>query len=81
MPTSIHIPKPLLNAVDRRARQLKLSRNSYIVHVLKEELARGTEWSSGFFKKLSAGIEDVSAIDEMLQIIQSRRKSKKPLKL
>jgi len=30
MPISVHIPKPLLVAVDRRARILKISRNRLI---------------------------------------------------
>ena len=41
MATSIHIPKPLLAAVDRKARTLKISRNRLIVRALEKELTAG----------------------------------------
>ena len=81
MATSIHIPRVLLDAVDRRARQLKISRNRFILRVLQEELARSTEWSSGFFEKLGAGVADRAAVEEMLGAIQANRTSKKPIAL
>ena len=46
MPTSVHIPKPLLVAVDRRARALKISRNRLIVQALEREVTEGSTWSS-----------------------------------
>ena len=81
MATSIHIPKVLLDAVDRRARQLKISRNRFILRVLQEELARSTEWSPGFFEKLSAGAADRAAVEEMLGAIRANRTAKKPIAL
>ena len=82
MPTSVHIPKPLLAAVDRKARSLKISRNRLIVQTLESEVARGSAWSPGFFSRLEspeAGVED--AAEEMLKAIQGRRHSKKPVRL
>jgi len=82
MPTSVHIPKPLLVAVDRRARALKISRNRLIVQALEREVTAGTSWSPGFFSQLEAtesGVED--AADEMLKAIESHRRSKKPVRL
>lgn len=79
MPTSLHVPKPILDAVDRRARQLKVSRNRFIVRALEKELSRTTQWSPGFFEEL-ARVErgDREAIDEMLTSIRANRRSKKP---
>ena len=82
MPTSVHIPKPLLIAVDRKARALKISRNRLIVQALEREVTEGSSWSPDFFDRLEspeAGVED--AAEEMLKAIQSQRHSKKPVRL
>jgi predicted transcriptional regulator len=77
MATSVHIPKPLLEAVDRRARRLKLSRNRFIVKVLEKELERETHWSPGFFEKLAdVAPGDAEAIDVMLAAIRKARTRK-----
>jgi len=49
MPTSVHIPKALLDDVDDRARRLGLSRNRVIVRILEKEVRQGS-WPSGFFE-------------------------------
>lgn len=68
MPTSVHIPKPLLLAVDRRARALKVT--------------AGADWPAGFFEELGrVQPELVSAVDEMTRAIQANRRSKAPTKL
>jgi hypothetical protein len=82
MPTSVHIPKPLLEAVDRRARSLRMSRSRLIVKALERELAEGTDWSAGFFEQLSP--EDkvtAGAVDEMLAAIRAGCRSKDPRRL
>jgi len=80
MPTSVHIPKPLLIAVDRRARALKISRNRLIVQALQREVTAGADWSPGFFERLASPEPTVQvAADEMLRAIRSRRRSKKPV--
>ena len=82
MPTSVHIPKPLLVAVDRKARALKISRNRLIVQALEREVTEGSNWSVNFFGQLESpetGVED--AADEMLKAIRSQRRSKKPVRL
>ncbi len=67
MTTSIHIPKPLLEAVDRKAKALKIGRNRLIVRALERELAPGADWSPGFFEQLSTvPPETAAAIDELL---------------
>lgn len=67
MATSVHIPQPLLEAVDRKARALKMSRNRLIVRALERELTQRSDWSPGFFEQLSAvDPETVAAVDELL---------------
>jgi hypothetical protein len=82
MPTSVHIPKPLLAAVDRRARSLKISRNRLIVKALEREVKESADWSPQFLSRLeSPDLEVESATDEMLKVIRSRRQSKQPPRL
>jgi hypothetical protein len=82
MPTSVHIPKPLLIAVERKARALKISRNRYIVQALERDVTQGSNWSPDFFGRLEsteAGVE--AAAEEMLKKIQGARRSKRPVRL
>lgn len=82
MPTSIHIPTPLLVAINRRASALNISRNRYIVRVLTESVQGGSGWSQGFFELLRPLDRDGSeAIDDMLSAIARHRKSKKAPRL
>lgn len=82
MPTSVHIPKPLLVAVERRARALKISRNRLIVQALEREVAEGSSWSADFFERLETTTPGVKAgADEMLKAIRDQRRSKKPVRL
>jgi len=82
MPTSVHIPKPLLEAVDRRARALKMSRNRLIVKALEREVSGGPGWSPEFFESLR-DVDDATAAaaDEMLATIRATRRSKEPRRL
>jgi metal-responsive CopG/Arc/MetJ family transcriptional regulator len=82
MATSVHIPTPLLEAVDRKARALKMSRNRLILRALERELTQESDWSPGFFEQLSAAdSETVAAVDELLSSVRQARKSKPPRQL
>jgi len=82
MSTSVHIPKVLLEAVDRRARALKISRNRLIVKALEREVSGGSGWSSGFFERLGEVDGATAAMaDEMLTTIRAARRSKEPRRL
>ncbi len=82
MPTSVHIPKPLLEAVDRRARALRISRNHLIVLALEREMKQVTEWSPGFFDRLvDVDGPTAKAVDEMLAAVRAGRRSKEPQQL
>lgn len=79
MATSIHIPQPLLEAVDRKAQALKISRNRLIVRALERELASGSDWSPGFFEQLSTvDPETVEAVDDLLASVRKARTAKPP---
>jgi hypothetical protein len=82
MPTSVHIPKPLLTVVDREARAAKISRNRFIVRALEREVTQGRDWSPEFFAQLerpAPGID--TAVEQMSRAIQSQRRSKRPVRL
>jgi predicted transcriptional regulator len=82
MPTSIHLPKSLLDAVDRRAKAQRMSRNRFIVRALEKELDRAGDWSPGFFETL-AEVEpgDDAVVGEMLEAIRTARRSRSPRRL
>lgn len=82
MPTSVHLPRPLLDAVDRKARALRISRNQLVIRALEREVREGSDWSPGFFERLSEQDPAVSdAVDEMLSDIRRMRRSKAPRRL
>jgi hypothetical protein len=77
MATSVHLPRGLLEAVDRKARTLRISRNQLVVQALERDLRGSTGWSPGFFDRLSdvdPGMAD--SVDALLQNVLKSRKSK-----
>ena len=81
MSTTIHLSGDLLSAVDRRAKDLQLTRNRYIVRALERSLRSETEWSPAFVEELRAARndqEDQQALSEMRAAIQANRSSKGP---
>lgn len=77
MPTSVHIPPPLLEAIDRRARAQNISRNRLIVRALERKLEPSGDWSFGFFERLAAAGPGVAKdADDMLRDILANRRSK-----
>jgi hypothetical protein len=81
MATSVHIPKPLLAAVDRKAKALRISRNRLIIKALEAEVEeRG--WSPGFFDKLrDLDPSTAEAFRETMDVVRAARRSKPALKL
>lgn len=81
MATSIHIPKHLLEAIDRRAKALDVSRSRLIVRALERELGEGRDWSPGFFERLGpVDAEVAETADALLATVVSARSSKAPPK-
>jgi metal-responsive CopG/Arc/MetJ family transcriptional regulator len=84
MPITIHVPRELLERVDRRAAGLGLSRSRYISRTLERALLEDTAWSERFLAELREARDDEDgrrAIDEMMDAIRRRRSSKKPPRL
>ena len=77
MPTSVHLPKPLLEAVDRKAKALRISRNQLVVRALERELRDGADWSPGFFDRLAERDRGTAeAVDELVREVKKARRSK-----
>jgi hypothetical protein len=79
MPTTVHIPADLLDRLDRRAKELGMSRNRLIVDAVERSLQHGAEWPPGFIEQLKTGDPDYAgAVDDMLTHILKNRRSKGP---
>jgi hypothetical protein len=77
MPTSVHLPKPLLEAVDRKARTLRISRNQLVVRALEREVGAGSDWSPEFLEQVAQVDAELSAsVDELVQDVRKARRSK-----
>lgn len=84
MTTTVHLPPDLLGRVDRRARELGLSRNGYIRKALEKAVQSETVWSRRFLQMLSETASDAGgrkAVHEMMREIASRRSRKGPPRL
>ena len=51
MPTTVHIPNPLLQSVDRRARARGISRNRLVVRALEQAVSVRVERMAGRIPK------------------------------
>jgi predicted transcriptional regulator len=82
MPTSVHIPKALLVAADRKARALKISRNRLIVQALEREVSGRSDWSPEFFARLESAEPGLArTVEQLLGTIRRNRRSKGPVTL
>jgi len=81
MPTTVHLPKGLLDKVDERAKARAISRNRYIVETLSKAVEKDVEWSSDLRMALRGAAEQPDlhdAVDEMMAAIRKGRRSKGP---
>ena len=84
MATTVHLPPPLLESVDRRAADLGISRNRYITRALERAVAAETGWSPAFVEELAAAREDADsarALEELRRVVKASRTSKTPPEL
>ena len=78
MPTSVHLPKPILAAIDRRAKALRISRSKLILRAIERELGQDSDWPPGFFERLADVPPEIAAgEEEFLQSIRKSRQSKR----
>jgi predicted transcriptional regulator len=79
MPTTVHIPDPLLKSVDRRAKALGISRNRLVVRALEQAVSVRADWSPEFLQRLrTVDRETSTAVDELLTAVTKARRSKEP---
>ena len=81
MSTTVHLPPDLLAAVDRRAQDLAVSRNRYIVRALEQAVAVETGWSARFVGELAAARSDAEgrrALDALRAAVAAGRTRKEP---
>ena len=82
MATTVHIPKPLLAAADRRAQALQISRNRLIVQALERDLVTASQWSPQFLERLRVvDTNTADAVDDLRDAIIAARRSKPPKRL
>ena len=84
MPTTIHIPDPLLERVDTRAKTLGISRNRLILEALEEKVGARDEWAPELVHMLARPLSSTAAkeLEESLAVVRRRRSSpKSPPKL
>lgn len=84
MSTTVHLPPELLDSVDRRARDLRMSRNRYIIRALERTLREEEGWSPRFLDALLAAEEDEeaqAAVEEMRSAIAVSHTRKAPPEL
>lgn len=84
MSTTVHLPPELLDSVDRRARDLRMSRNRYVIRALERSLREEEGWSPRFLDALVDAAEDRegrTAVEEMRAAIAGNRTRKPPPEL
>lgn len=79
MPTTVHIPDPLLKSVDRRAKALGISRNRLVVRALEQAVSVREDWSPEFLQRLrTVDPETSTAVDDLRTAVTQARRSKEP---
>jgi metal-responsive CopG/Arc/MetJ family transcriptional regulator len=80
MPTTVHIPAPLLKSVDRRAKSARrVSRNRLIVRALEQAVSQRSRWTPEFLERLrNVDNETSAAVDDLLVTAKQARRSKQP---
>lgn len=84
VPTTIHLPDPLLAAVDESARAQGISRSRYIARAVQQTLDAERSWRPEVLRAFEPGPtddEDREAVEEMLAIIAAGRTRKAPVDL
>jgi hypothetical protein len=77
MLTRIHLPRALREALNCKAKALRISPSQLVVRALEHELGGSSGWSPGFFERLSDGNQDTAeAVDELKRGIRKARRNK-----
>lgn len=78
--TSIRFPGELVEALDRRAAALGLTRSELIIQAVERALEERSAWSPAFLKAIGASDPELeAAADEMMDVIRRQRtRSERP---
>jgi hypothetical protein len=72
--TSVRLPAELLDALDRRAAALGLTRSQLIVQAVEQALEEYSAWSPRFLKAIGTPHPELEeAVDELMGAIRARR--------
>ncbi|GEM_PF-4688759 len=75
--TSVRLPAELLDALDRRAATLGLTRSQLIVQAVEQALEEYSAWSPKFLKAIGTPHPELEgAVHEMMAAIRARRSRK-----
>jgi metal-responsive CopG/Arc/MetJ family transcriptional regulator len=79
VPTTIHIPGPLLERVDTRAKTLGISRNRLIREALEEKIGARDQWAPELAHMLARPLSSAAGkeLEDSLAIVRRRRSSRK----
>ena len=79
MATTIHIPDPLLERVDTRAKTLGISRNRLILEALEEKVGARDEWAPELVQMLGARVSATAGkeLEGSLSVVRRRRSSRR----
>ena len=79
--TSIRLPGALIDALDRRAVALGLTRTQLIVRAVEQALEEYSAWSPAFLKAIGTSRPELEqGVDEMMEAIRARRSRKQALR-
>ncbi len=72
--TSIRLPDDLLEALDKRAAALGVTRSQLIIQAVEQALEDRSAWSPGFLKAIGTPRPELKeAVDEMMEAIREHR--------
>jgi hypothetical protein len=79
VPTTVHIPRSVLERADARAKALGISRNKLIVQALEARLQTAEQWPPELVELLTLPPlpELVKATSEMNEAIRKRRRNRR----
>jgi hypothetical protein len=84
MATTIHIPDPLLERVDTRAKTLGISRNRLILEALEEKVGARDEWAPELVQMLAKPVSSTAGkeLEDSLTVVRrGRSPRRRPPKL
>jgi predicted transcriptional regulator len=79
--TTIHIPDPLLERVDTRAKTLGISRNRLILEALEEKVGARDEWTPELVHMLAEPVSSTAGkeLEDSLAVVRRRRSNRKKM--